>query len=304
MGTKHLTPHDHFLRHMMTKPQVIKEFFEINLPANIKEIVDLDSIKPQQESYIDDKLRLQITDLVYTAQIGRRQGYLYLLVEHQSTPDRMMPFRLIKYTLAVMEQHLHKNKTKELPIVYPLIIYTGNRNYTYSTDLFDLFGTDKKLAQDIFWKPYQLIDYSQIPDEKLRQSLMYGVLARVMKHIYEKDIVQFLKSIIGDLKDLENSGESDYIYTILTYLAKAGEIRDPEEFREIIKLGLSNIDEEKIMTFVEHYRQQGEQVGFNKAAHAVVLAIELLKQGLRVEQVAQQTNLPIETIENLKQNLR
>ncbi|MHA2040139.1 MAG: Rpn family recombination-promoting nuclease/putative transposase [Promethearchaeota archaeon] len=36
--------------------------------------------------------------MLYTAQFGQRQGYLYLLVEHQSTPDKLMPYRLLKYS--------------------------------------------------------------------------------------------------------------------------------------------------------------------------------------------------------------
>ena len=79
---KHLSPHDRILRSTMAKPQVIKEFFNGYLPAEIKKHIDINSIQLQKESFINDKLRMQITDLLYTAKFGNEQGYLYLLIEH------------------------------------------------------------------------------------------------------------------------------------------------------------------------------------------------------------------------------
>jgi len=171
MDNRISTPHDRFFRSMMADNKVIQEFFEQNLPVNIRGIIDFDSISPQKDSFIDDHLRLQIADLLYSVEFNGQLGYLYLLVEHQSTPSELMPFRVLKYMVAIMEHHLNKTGKNQLPIIYPLIIYNGHRKYNYSTDLFDLFGDKKELAQDILWKPYNLIDLSKIPDKKLRDSL-------------------------------------------------------------------------------------------------------------------------------------
>ena len=91
------------------------------LPEHIKTQVDIKSIQLQKESFIDDKLRMQITDLLYTAQFGKQQGYLYLLIEHQSVPDKLMAFRVLKYKIAIMEHHLKITNSKQLPIIYPYV---------------------------------------------------------------------------------------------------------------------------------------------------------------------------------------
>ena len=92
MSNSRISPHDRFFKAMMSKPKVAHEFFEQNLPSNIKAAINLATIQPQKESFIDDKLKLQITDLLYSAEFGDRLGYLYLLVEHQSTPDKLLEF--------------------------------------------------------------------------------------------------------------------------------------------------------------------------------------------------------------------
>lgn len=53
---------------MLAKPKVAKEFFAGHLPMHIKSEIDLDSLKLQKESFVDDKLKMQITDLLYSAQ--------------------------------------------------------------------------------------------------------------------------------------------------------------------------------------------------------------------------------------------
>jgi len=71
-----------------------------------------------------------------------------------------MPFRILKYLVSIWDLYLKTNKKKsQLPLIYPMIFYTGFNRYNYSTCLFDLFS-DNKLAKDIFSNPYQLIDLS------------------------------------------------------------------------------------------------------------------------------------------------
>lgn len=83
---KNLSPHDRFIRSMMSHPKVIQEFFQENLPDSIKKIIDFSSITPQKDSFIDDALRLQIADLLYSAHFQGEPGFLYFLMEHAMLP--------------------------------------------------------------------------------------------------------------------------------------------------------------------------------------------------------------------------
>ena len=312
MSNSHISPHDRFFRAMMSEPKVIREFFEQNLPTNIKSVINFATIQPQKESFIDDKLKLQITDMLYSAEFGNKLGYLYLLVEHQSTPDKLMAFRLLKYMVAIMEHHVKQTNSDKLPVVYPVIFYTGNKSYNYSTDLFDLFGDKKELAKNILWQPYRLIDLSKIPDEKLKEFLRYGVIARTMKHIYEKDFLPVLKELINDLRDIETQGEMNYIYTVLSYIIEIGEL-DKQEFIQTVKIGLTQVNEANIMTLAEQFRQEGyqkgkadglataeqlKQKGEKKVLETVIM--KLFSQGMNITQVANITDLSVGEIEQLK----
>ena len=71
-------------------------------------------------SFIDENLQTAMADILYGIKFNNKPGYLYLLAEHQSTPDALMPFRLMHYMLQIMRQHLDKGYST-LPVIYPLV---------------------------------------------------------------------------------------------------------------------------------------------------------------------------------------
>lgn len=80
------------------------------------------------ESFIDDKLRLQVADILYSADFGDQSGYLYILIEHQSSQEELMPFRILKYVFAIMESHLKTTGKTRLPVVYSMMFLMDGGN--------------------------------------------------------------------------------------------------------------------------------------------------------------------------------
>ena len=70
-------PHDSLFKSIMSNSKAIKEFFEQNLPDKIREVIDLATIKPQKETYIDNHLRSSLVDLLYSAEFNNQTGYLF-----------------------------------------------------------------------------------------------------------------------------------------------------------------------------------------------------------------------------------
>jgi predicted transposase/invertase (TIGR01784 family) len=312
MPKNRISPHDRYIKALMTHPEANREFFEAHLPSRIKEIADLSSLQLQRDSFVDDKLRLQIADLLYSVKINGKEGFFYLLLEHQSSPDKLLPFRLLKYMLAIMEQHMKKTGTQKLPFVYPLVLFTGDRPYPYTMNLFDLFEEQSLLAEETLLAPYQLIDLTQLPDEKLMQYLWFGTAAFIAKHIHDPDITPSFKKVVKRLKILDETGGFSYICTMISYMFEAGEVANTEELFAAIR-SLGSKEEDKLMTIAEQLRQEGFEKGIHQglekgihqgkveAAHDI--ALNFLKLGIAQEQIAQATGLALEEIENLKKQI-
>ncbi|MFA6408675.1 MAG: Rpn family recombination-promoting nuclease/putative transposase [Gammaproteobacteria bacterium] len=193
------------------------------------------------------------------------------------------------HPIDIIDQHLTKHGGTKLPVVYPMVFYNGPKPYKYSTDLFDLFEEDKDLALKIFWKPFDLIDLTQIPDEKFKDHLMFGVAAKVMKHIYDKDFLLFLKILIQELRRVEYTDKERYICAIFSYILAASEV-SIEAFTETVRAGLVDPSGEKIMTLAEQFRQEGVKT----------VAKNLIKKGRPLEEIAQVTNLSKRELKKLR----
>lgn len=127
------TPYDATFRQFLTQPDIARDFMEIHLPAELRAVCDLSTLKLESGSFVEDDLRQYFSDVLYSLKTTSGDGYIHVLVEHQSTPDRHMAFRLIRYAVAAMQRHLEAGH-KKLPLVIPVLFYTGKRSpYPYPT---------------------------------------------------------------------------------------------------------------------------------------------------------------------------
>ena len=295
--------HDHFFKSMMPEPKVIKEFFACHLPVHIKSMINFACIKPEKDSFITDELDERLSDLLVSVEFNKTPGYIYILIEHQSQPKKLMPFRILKYLVSIWDLHLKTNKKQQLPIIYPMIFYTGLKKYNYSTCFLDLFS-DNKLAKDILCSPYQLIDLSQISDQELISQPWYGMFASVMKHAHDKNALEFLKQLTKNLQPLAKLEGIDYIYCILRYIMSTYDVAKPD-FVTAVRKNLPFINEEKVMTIIEQSRQEGMLLGKQEGKLEALksVAANLLRQGMSDNKVSALTDLSVFDIKVLKKKL-
>ncbi len=121
------TPHDATFRQFLTQPEIARDFMELHLPAELRAICDLTTLKLESGSFVEDDLRQYFSDVLYSLKTAGGDGYVHVLIEHQSSPDKHMAFRLIRYAVAAMQRHLEAGH-KKLPLVIPVLFYTGKRS--------------------------------------------------------------------------------------------------------------------------------------------------------------------------------
>lgn len=297
------SPHDRYFRSSMTDLRIAKDFFNHYLPEKIKDKIDLDSLQLCKESYINKQLKLDITDMLYSVNIEQQMGYIYLLIEHQSSVDLLMPFRMIKYSCDIMDHHIKQNNTTILPLIVPMVFYHGKKPYPANRDVIDLFGENKALAAEILFKPFQLIDIGQIPDEEIRKHQWSCIMEFVTKHIFARDILPHLQTFVDLLKIIVNSDGNDYAVKTLNYLYSTANINDEEAFVEVIKTGLPPDTGEALMTLAELHLERGRQQGMQQGSHNAKreIAIKLLKMGHSIASVAETTELSIQEVTTIQE---
>ncbi|MDR2093525.1 MAG: Rpn family recombination-promoting nuclease/putative transposase, partial [Azoarcus sp.] len=96
------TPHDAFFRKLLSHPETARDFLSIHLPPSLRAVCDLDTLRVAPGSFVEPGMHALHSDILYSLRTTHGNGFIYCLIEHQSTPDPMMAFRLMQYCLRVM----------------------------------------------------------------------------------------------------------------------------------------------------------------------------------------------------------
>lgn len=167
---------DKFFKQSMSDLRVAQAFFKNHLPPAFFKELDLTTLKLEKHTFIDEAYKATEADVVYSMRLGKRMAYLYVLCEQQSEVDNQIAFRLLVYTVRIMEMHKKQFPKDPLPLVYPIVVYSGEKPWDAPLDIFSLFGEEEAFAKEWLFKPYQLLDIHRASDEELRQQEWCGLM--------------------------------------------------------------------------------------------------------------------------------
>ncbi|NNM58941.1 MAG: Rpn family recombination-promoting nuclease/putative transposase [Legionellales bacterium] len=292
------TPHDKFIKSMMEHPEVAKDFFNAHLPPEVLEKIDLSTLKMESISFIDPELREHESDLIFSADlINKEKALLYTLIEHQSKPDRLMAFRIQFYMMLGLKRHVIQNKPKPLPLplIFPVLLFNGKRPYTYSRDIFTLFGDLEALARKAFLEPFTLIDIGQIPQEDIRKHQLAGLMELSLCHADLRDLVEEMEQFGLICQDLKVEIINEIVEVVVKYNMQKRKFgaEQLDEYIQIIKKTLPDNVGAVAMNIAQAFEARGREEAFDSTLHA----IELLEQGHSLEEVAKETNVSIKMLQ-------
>ena len=313
------SPHDRFFRSSMQNKSVARQFFQQYLPKPLLKALDLKQCKLEDSSYIDNELQASFSDVVfdcrYKDDTNTSNAKVILLVEHQSTPDRLMPFRIYHYLFNLLYKHLKQRDASQsndkLPVVYALVFYHGKQTpYPYPLRLTDCFDDPLKIMAKIFAKPVDVIDINETHDDEIKQQQLLGVMTGALKHIRDRDITRYMVGLIERLHcvDMKHDLEQQFVLTALKYMLKTGNIDEAEPLLAAIDKLPETIRGE-FMTAAEKIEEYGEQKGIKKGIEKGIglglekAAINFLKDGAEPRFVARNTGIELADILKLKAQL-
>ena len=298
-----VTPHDATFRYFLKTPDIARDFMEIHLPAELRAICDLSTLKLENDSFIEANLQQYFSDILYSLKtIDGDKGYVQVLIEHQSSPDKHMAFRMIRYAVAAMQNHLDAGH-KKLPLVIPVLFYTGKRTpYPYSTNWLQEF-TDPELAKNLYNSDFPLVDITVIPDEEIMEHRSMAALTLLQKHIHQRNLTVLMDKLVAVL--LTDHLASPQVKALINYIIQAGETADAETFIRELASRVPQHGEE-LMTIAQQLEQKGRvegreegiQLGEQRgqASGIRTVACKMLQHGIDYNMIMELTGLSVEEL--------
>src|SRR6056297_565884 len=321
-------PHDKGYKYILT----IKQEFLKLLKGFIKEkwvdTIEEDNIVRIDKSFIDNHFQSKEADIVYRYKNGEDETIFYILLEHQSTVDNKMMFRLLTYMMEICRYYLNENKLSiapqeedeeqekpierkpfKIPAIIPIVLHTGSQKWKAPTAFKDIIKEAERFNEHILNFNSLLIDTSQIGDEAfLKQKsvnalVMYLDKAKSLEEFLEKYPV--IAMIVNQLSPQEKRMLTKWVDDIFKQrfdqktvkkIERILQEKDPTEVKKMITNLERVIKREQDQRYNEG-RQEGIEKGREEEKKET--AINFYKMGLTLDQIAQGTGLDKETLKEI-----
>lgn len=259
--------HDKFFKSLMGEKENAISFFRNYLPQALLQEMDLESLELQSESFVDEKLKESFSDVLHRVNIKNRTSYIYTLFDHKSKPDKYTSLQLLKYMISIWERHiaLYGRKGK-LPIVLPIVLYHGKRNWKLGNHLKVILETIPAYDPFIPDFRFSLYDLSKFSDEEIKGNIILQIAFHLMKNIFSPQLESKLAEIFTLFEELEDEDKAlKWIEITLRYLFKSSSQITLDKLKKIAETTNLRGVESKMPSIAETLDRQGYERGFAKA---------------------------------------
>ena len=258
----------------------------------IKTKLKAKEIEKYTSSFVNKIFENREADIVYKY----KNKNIFFLIEHQTKIDYSMPYRILEYEIEIMKSAIDikkvKNKEYKLPLVIPIVLYTGKKRWDAKRYLEEnqetLDGVKMKAGN------YNLVDINDFTKEELLQrKTLISKMMLLEKSESTEESIEMLEKIISNT----NKEEKELLKRVISILF--GEKIGEEKTKELIE----KIDrgEEKMLALVDMIRNENQMyINIGKKEKCLEIAKNLLKINMPISQISEVTKMSKEEIAKIK----
>ena len=233
---------------------------------------------------MDEELHESQSDLLYrvrhtaTGQVVS----MYLLFEHQSSPDRWLCLRLLRYCCRIWEAERRDEPEQcELRPIVPVVFYQGARGWNHSTEFADLFT---EAARDLPWVPrfaHELLDQTTLEPDGVGGGIKGRIAQLLMMVAFNRHLNAALQLTAQLLPSLRRAGGGvDERQRFYRYLLSTQDLDVVRRLREALRRRGAEEEGDEIMSYAQQLLAEGEAKG--RAEGETRKQVEMVEGFLRV----------------------
>ena len=287
--------HDKIFKEMLSDKKSTVDFINSFLHLNLVE----DDIEKYEKEFRTSEFSNVEADVVYKI----KNKNVFILIEHQSSVDYKMSYRIMCYKYAIIESAIDKKRLKEksyrIPMVIPIVLYTGKRKWQKLL-INDIEEKVEGYAEN--WLEYTLIDVNKFSKEQLlADNLIITKAMLIEKSKNKEELYRNIEEVINIQKE-KKAFDNLQLEKLITY--ELSETEDKNIMHEFIEK-IRNIEgSEEIMTNasriinreIRKERKAGLEQGIQQG---IALVAKKLKGKMEIKDISQITGLSETEIENL-----
>lgn len=312
--------HDHFFKGSMQLIEVAQGMSRLLLPGRISVKIDYSTLQIVKDSWINVKLNLHSTDILYRAEAGPAGLHLLLLFEHKSNIDNLVSLQNYRNTSYVIEEEQSQSKSSKLklPPVIPIVIYHGKTPWNVDNSITSMFEYIESTELFIPQQRSVVIDLGVIPDEEVLGIAEVKAFIMALKYSRSQLLFEKLPRIVGFFNGVGDV-RLQYLEFVIRYLERFVPKMIYGEFSKIVdrELGLGDEAMKRFSTIWEKLGyvagkddglKEGKDTGIKyeqqiEMENHRTSAVKMIKKGISIEDIIEFTGLSIDEITLLKKKI-
>ncbi len=304
---------DRSTRWLFEDKEYVRDLVEI-LASELAACIDFSRLSQINRSFIPDTLREQESDMVFTAPFQTESGtdelLIYILIEHQSTVDPIMGFRVLFYMMQIWDFQRREWESNKVPKsqwrfrpILPIVYYTGEQRWNNPLTLDAIMDMPDVLARFVpkFDTLFLSVNETDVADLTKTEHPLLGWLLTVLQQ-ENADEETLIDAMLKTFSYFDTLGEEyapqrrkAMIYLILFILHR----RPPDEHKNLITLidqRTHDMEVEKMaQSIIEITKEEGREEGIEEAKREDI--IKLLQ--IKFDNVPESITKKINGIQNL-----
>ena len=287
---------------IFSNPLVVEQLLLYFVHEDFVKDLDFSSLERLDKSFVTEKFQEKESDIIYKVNFKGNEIYIYLLIEFQSTVDKFMSLRILRYILEFYDFLSQNDKFTKLPAVFPILLYNGEDKWTAKENISDIIiGSIPKRYIPNF--SYYEIAENEISKETLLEIHNFMSAIFYVEISTPEQIKSEIMSIIG-LIERERPDLIKLFRLFINNLFKTSNYNNIEEVNQEI----DNIMEVKTMltAAIERMKQEIREDVIKEMSEKFVetkieTAKRMIEKGLSLDLVIEYIGLNEEEIKKLLQ---
>ena len=289
--------HDKIFKTVLSNAEEISKLLKKYIGLEEIETKELEICKNE---FITRNYKTRNADIIYKD----KEKEIYYLIEHQSTVDKRMPERILTYCVEIIRESQRKEKRETNAVVVPIVIYTGEKNWTVTTEFSNTQDVEEKYKEYKISLKYKLIDINKIEENELKEESKLSIIMLLEKQRKVSQIKNILIEMLTRIKDKELQKWLEEI--IEQVVIKKLNEEDSKEVEEILEKlgGESEMDEWMDRVLRNEEREKRKILKKGKISNMIETVKKMLKNQETDEKIMLYTEVTEKELKKIKKELQ
>ena len=255
--------HDFRYKKLFSHPKMVEELLTSFVNEKFISELDFSTLEQVNKSFVTSSYTGKESDMIYKIRLkNRREIFIYLLLEFQSTVDKYMALRILRYICELYEFIIKEwggRKFRKLPAVLPVMLYNGDEQWTAVTQFAEL--VEMSLPEHLI--PH--IEYIKIAENEYGEAQLSDIRNAVSAlFLTENSGFDNLAEQFGNILKLINNEDENIAEHFFSWLLNY--LKGNDILLDDITEQIDNLSEGKDMlaTSIQKSREYWTQIGMER----------------------------------------